>query len=103
MGEPDDALALALIEKGLADCGAAWSPDLPGWLHRRIERSYAAIASVIDLLNDVSLSPSRKISVTFAKEARHTAGIKIIYSGHSALLAGHSYAQPRNQKRTKKS
>ncbi|HEY9579233.1 MAG TPA: chromosomal replication initiator DnaA [Rhizorhapis sp.] len=82
--EPDDALALALIEKGLADCGAAWSPDLPGWLHRRIERSYAAIASVIDLLNDVSLSQSRKISVPFAKEALQNAGLTNIYSGHSA-------------------
>src|SRR3546814_2219301 len=59
--EPDDALALALIEKGLADCGAAWSPDLPGWLLRRIERSYAAIASVIDLLNDVSLSDRKSV------------------------------------------
>lgn len=75
IGEPDDALALSLIEKGLADCGAAWSPDLPAWLHRRIERSHAAIFAAIRCLNDASLSQSRKISVPFAKEALHNAGL----------------------------
>lgn len=73
--EPDDALALALIEKGLADCGAAYSADVPAFVHRRIERSYAAIAATIACLNDASLSQSRKISVPFAKEALHKAGM----------------------------
>jgi chromosomal replication initiation ATPase DnaA len=73
--EPDDSLALALIEKGLADCGAAWSPDIPAYIHRRIERSYAAIAATIACLNDAALSQSRKISVPFAKEVLHRAGI----------------------------
>ncbi|MCF8707066.1 HdaA/DnaA family protein [Rhizorhapis sp. SPR117] len=72
---PDDALTLALIEKGLSDCGAAWSPDLPTFLHRRVERSYAGIAAVIACLNDASLSQSRKISVPFAKEALQKAGL----------------------------
>ncbi|HKX22026.1 MAG TPA: chromosomal replication initiator DnaA [Rhizorhapis sp.] len=73
--EPDDALALALIEKGLADCGAAYSADLAPFLHRRIERSYAAIAATVACLNDAALSQSRKISVPFAKEVLHKMGL----------------------------
>lgn len=73
--EPDDALALALIERGLAACGARWSSDLPAWLHRRIERRYAAIDAAITCLNDAALSQSRKISVPFAKEALQNVGL----------------------------
>lgn len=73
--EPDDELALALIEKGLATCGLAWSAELPQWLHRRIERRYAVIDAVINCLNEGSLSHSRKISVPFAKEALQKAGL----------------------------
>ncbi|HKR18040.1 HdaA/DnaA family protein [Rhizorhapis sp.] len=73
--EPDDALALALLEKGLADCGAAYSVDLAAFLHRRIERSYAAIAATVACLNDAALSQSRKISVPFAKEVLHKSGL----------------------------
>lgn len=76
--EPEDSLALALIEKLLSDCGAAYSPDLASFLHRRIERSYAAIAATIACLNDASLSQSRKISVPFAKEVLHKSGLQDI-------------------------
>lgn len=79
--EPDDALALALIERGLTRAGAAWSADVPQWLHKRIERSYAAIAAVVDCLNTASLSSSRKISVQFARESLQNAGfLPILYS-----------------------
>jgi hypothetical protein len=74
IGEPDDVLALALIERGLSQAGAAWSADLPQWLHRRIERSYAAIGRVIDCLNSASVSSSRKISVPFARDTLQRAG-----------------------------
>lgn len=73
--EPDDALALALIEKGLTTCGLAWSAELPQWLCRRIERRYAVIDAVINCLNEASLSQSRKISMPFAKEALQKAGL----------------------------
>lgn len=79
--EPDDALVLALIERGLASGANSWSPDLPGWLHRRIERSYAAITEVIAYLHAASFSHGRKISVPFAKEALQQAGfLPIVWS-----------------------
>lgn len=75
LAEPDDGLALALIERGLEQAGSAYSRDLPAFLHARIERSYAAIAAALAALNDASLSSNRKISVAFAKEILGTAGI----------------------------
>lgn len=79
--EPDDALVRALIERGLATGGASWSPEVVDWLHRRIERTYAAIAEVIGCLNARSLSQRRKISVPFAKEALQGAGfLPIVWS-----------------------
>lgn len=74
IGEPDEELALALVERGLARAGTAFSADLPAWLHRRIERSYAGIAAVVDCLNAASLSSGRKISVPFARETLQSAG-----------------------------
>jgi hypothetical protein len=82
--EPDEALALALIERGLTQAGAAWSAELPEWLHRRIERSYAGISAVIDCLNTASLSSGRKISVPFARETLQSAGFLPILSSDPA-------------------
>ena len=74
IAEPDEALARALIERGLATVGASYAADLPDWLLRRVERSYAGIAGVTRLLNEASLSSGRKISVAMAKEALQGAG-----------------------------
>lgn len=72
--QPDEALAHALIGRSLASAGASYAAGLPGWLLRRIERSYAAIAAVTRLLDEAALSSGRKISVAMAKEALHGAG-----------------------------
>lgn len=72
--EPDEPLAIALIERALGGVGANYAADLPDWLLRRIERSYAAIAQVTRLLNEAALSSGRKISVAMAKEALQAAG-----------------------------
>jgi len=74
IGEPDEPLARALIERALGGMGANYASDLPDWLLRRIERSYAAIAQVTRLLNEAALSSGRKISVAMAKEALQAAG-----------------------------
>ncbi|BAV64876.1 P-loop NTPase family protein [Sphingobium cloacae] len=74
IAEPDEPLARALIERGLASAGAYYAADLPDWLLRRIERSYAAIAAVTRLLDEAALSSGRKISVAMAKEALQGAG-----------------------------
>ncbi|HJT40214.1 MAG TPA: chromosomal replication initiator DnaA [Sphingobium sp.] len=74
IAEPDEPLARALMERAFGRLGANFSPDLPDWLVRRIERSYAAIAQVTALLNDAALSSGRKISLAMAKEALQAAG-----------------------------
>lgn len=74
IGQPDEALARTLIERGLSRAGASYSTDLPAWLLSRIERSYATIAAVTRLLDDAALSSGRKISVAMAKEALQAAG-----------------------------
>lgn len=75
ISEPDDALVRALIESGLTRGGSAFSADVTEWLARHMERSYRAVAQVLSLLNQASLSSGRKISVPFAKEALQNAGI----------------------------
>lgn len=74
IGQPDEALALALIERSFAAAGAGYAADLPEWLLRRIERSYATIAAVTRLLDEAALSSGRKISVAMAKETLQAAG-----------------------------
>ena len=72
--EPDEPLARALVEHALGGMGANYAADLPDWLLRRIERSYAAIVQVTRLLNEAALSSGRKISIAMAKEALQAAG-----------------------------
>lgn len=72
--QPDEALARALIERSLASAGASYAADLPQWLLRRIERSYAAIAAVTHLLDEAALSSGRKISAAMAKDVLQGAG-----------------------------
>lgn len=72
--EPDDELVRALLEAGFYRAGSAFSADVIDWLARRIERSYAAVDTVLALLNQASLSSNRKISIPFAKEALQRAG-----------------------------
>ena len=74
IAEPDEALARALIERAFDRAGAGYAADLPDWLLRRVERSYGAIDMVTQLLDRISLSSGRKISVAMAKEALQSAG-----------------------------
>lgn len=76
--EPDDALVRQLIETGLARAGSAYASDVPDWLARRIERSYAAVADLLVQLNSLSLAASRKISVPLLKETLQKSGISPI-------------------------
>ena len=86
--EPDDELVRALIEMGLHSGGSAYSTDLPEWLARRIERSYSAVAAVLDELNRLSLATSRKISIATAKEALQNAGSFPILTSESDTADG---------------
>lgn len=80
IAEPDEELVGALLEMGLTHAGSPFAEGLIGWLVPRIERSYAAIAAVLTILNQASLSSGRKISVALAKEALQGAGfLPILY------------------------
>ncbi|TNE42513.1 MAG: chromosomal replication initiator DnaA [Sphingomonadales bacterium] len=83
IAEPDDMLVRQLIETGLARAGSAFSPDVPEWLARRIERSYAAVADLLVRLNSLSLAASRKISVPMLKEALQISGTSPIIATDS--------------------
>ncbi|MDO7834529.1 chromosomal replication initiator DnaA [Sphingobium sp. HBC34] len=74
IGQPDEALAHALICRAFDRAGASYAPDVPDWLLRRVERRYDALAQVTGLLDRAALSSGRKISVAMAKEALQAAG-----------------------------
>lgn len=74
IGDPDEALVIALLEQTLSRMGMAHAAELPAWLARRIERKYAVIGAIAECLNAVALSSGRKISVAMAKEALQSAG-----------------------------
>lgn len=84
IAQPDEALVRALIERGLAAAGTAWAADVPDFLVRRIERSYAAVAAIVDRLNRASIAAGRKISVGMAKEVLQSAGLLPIVEGDTA-------------------
>lgn len=83
IGEPDEALVVALIEAGLGQAGSAFAADVPVWLARRIERSYSAVGTVLHHLNALSLASGRKITLATAKEALQNTGFLPIVGDES--------------------
>jgi chromosomal replication initiation ATPase DnaA len=66
--DPDDALLAAVLEKRFADRGVRVSPDVIAWLVARIERSFAAVAAVVETLDAHALAKRRAISIPLARE-----------------------------------
>ncbi len=64
---PDDALLSAVLAKQFRDRGLTVGPDVVGWLTTRIERSFAAAAGVVDLLDTAALAQGRAITVPLAR------------------------------------
>ena len=75
IGPPDDALIGQLIVKMLGDRGIAAPPDLAAYLVPRIERSYVSVLQVVDILDQVTLSHHRRMTVPLAKRALDEAGM----------------------------
>jgi hypothetical protein len=75
IGPPDDILLGQLIVKMLGDRGIAAPPDLAAYLVPRIERSYVSVLQVVDLLDQVTLSHHRRMTVPLAKRALDEAGM----------------------------
>lgn len=75
IGPPDDALIGDLILKLLGDRGIAAPPELADYLVPRIERSHVAILNVVDMLDRVTLSHHKRMTVPLAKRALDEAGL----------------------------
>ena len=75
IGPPDDALIGQLIVKLLGDRGIAAPPELGDYLVPRIERSYVAVQSVVDILDRVTLSHHKRMTIPLAKRALDEAGM----------------------------
>ena len=75
IGPPDDTLIGQLIVKLLGDRGIAAPLDLPDYLVPRIERTYVAVLEVVDVLDRVTLSHHKRMTVPLAKRALEEAGM----------------------------
>jgi chromosomal replication initiation ATPase DnaA len=63
---PDDTLLAAVLAKLFADRQLAPAPDLIEFLLRRIDRSFAAAQTTVELLDSASLAQKRPVTRAFA-------------------------------------
>jgi len=68
LGDPDDRLAAALIEKLLAQRNLSAGAELVSWLVPRIERSHVGIIRAVDALDQAALARRARLSVRLARE-----------------------------------
>ena len=68
LGDPDDALIVAVLAKLFADRGLRVGADVVGWLMLRIERSFAAAHDVVAQLDAMALAERRDITVPLARD-----------------------------------
>jgi len=67
LSRPDDQLIEAIITKYFSDAQVTLNPVVIRFLVARIERSYFKIFKTLQMLDKVSLSEKRKISIPFIK------------------------------------
>jgi chromosomal replication initiation ATPase DnaA len=75
IGAPDDDHARDLIEMLFAQRGMAIAPDVADFIVRRMHRSHAVIAAVVDALDTASLAQGRRIGKRLAGEVLGQAGL----------------------------
>ena len=75
IGPPDDVLISQLVVKLLGDRGIAAPPELGNYLVPRIERSYVSVLNVVDILDRVTLSHHKRMTLPLAKRALDEAGM----------------------------
>ena len=67
IGPPDDEMIEQLLQKQLADRGAAISIDALSYVKRRIERSYATIESFARSANAMALAENAPVNLALVK------------------------------------
>ncbi len=65
---PDDEMVEQLLQKQLADRGAAISIDALSYVKRRIERSYAAIESFARNANAMAMAENAPVNLALVKK-----------------------------------
>lgn len=68
IGRPDDELIAALLVKHFQDRQLDISHELVAYLVKRMDRSFAAIAKVVERLDHMSASQKKPISIAFARQ-----------------------------------
>ena len=66
---PDDALLAAVMIKQFRDRGIVVGPDVTDYVLARIERSFAAVAKAVQMLDSAALAGRRRITVPLARDA----------------------------------
>ena len=76
IGLPDDALLAALMVKLFADRQIAIAPEVPAYVVPRIERTFEAVARLVERLDRAALAEARPVTVPFVRSvlARGEAG-----------------------------
>ena len=67
IGPPDDALLAALMLKLFADRQIAVAPEVPAYVVPRIERTFEAVASLVDRLDRAALVEGRPVTVPLVR------------------------------------
>ena len=67
LGLPDDALLAALMLKLFADRQIAVAPEVPAYVVPRIERTFAAVASLVERLDRAALAEGRPVTVPLVR------------------------------------
>ena len=83
LADPDEALIIELFAKLLKQRGLGATPEVLRYLAARIERSHVNVVRTVDVLDDVSLSQNRAITVPLAKQVLTSIGV-MSYESHCA-------------------
>ena len=74
LGAPDDALLGALMLKLFADRQIAVAPEVPAYVVPRIERTFEAVATLVERLDRAALAAGRAVTVPLARSVLGAAG-----------------------------
>lgn len=72
---PDDALMQAVLVKLFADRQLLVDPDLVTYLATRLDRSLAAAAAAVDVLDRAALAARRSLTIPFARDTLRAAAM----------------------------